>query len=503
MKRLSPSLRVIRLLVATVVFLGLVAGFAGSLPSVWAGIFAEPQLIPSLMRAVAGVGGFFLVFWLVVSLLAGRIYCSTVCPLGILQDIIWWVRGRAGIRRLKPAKAHNFLRYGILSVVVLGAICGVWTGVALLDPYSLFGRVAAGVVRPIGLWMAGIGGRLADGGGLGQIPGFGLSSVVAGIFLVGLSGAVAWKGRIFCNTICPVGSFLGLLARRSVFRLKIDPAKCQKCGNCLRVCRAQCLDLKAQKIDFSRCVVCLDCVSICDEGAIQYERGDEKSAAAETPPSDPVLRKTLVRLATAAVSIAAVPHVLARPEGKGAGGGGKGEGHGGGSRELAPILPPGAVEMDRFLDRCTACGLCVANCPTMVLQPALLELGWRGLFQPILDAEAGYCAYDCMRCMEVCPTAALTPMGLPLKQRTRIGKAEFHKRHCVVFAEETECMACAAACPTGAIKGRRFRGHLELPEMDEDLCIGCGACEFVCPARPIRAMRVNGERQHSELPAIL
>lgn len=80
----------------------------------------------------------------------------------------------------------------------------------------------------------------------------------------------AWKGRLYCNTVCPVGTFLGLLSRISLFRLGFDPASCKKCGKCVKSCKAQCLNLKEYKIDSSRCVACYDCVRSCSEGGIRY-----------------------------------------------------------------------------------------------------------------------------------------------------------------------------------------------------------------------------------------
>lgn len=80
----------------------------------------------------------------------------------------------------------------------------------------------------------------------------------------------AWKGRLYCNTVCPVGTLLGLLSRISLFRLGFDPASCKKCGKCVKSCKAQCLNLKEYKIDFSRCVACYDCVRSCSEGGIRY-----------------------------------------------------------------------------------------------------------------------------------------------------------------------------------------------------------------------------------------
>ena len=81
----------------------------------------------------------------------------------------------------------------------------------------------------------------------------------------------ALRGRLYCNTLCPVGTVLGWVASRAAFRIGIDKAACTKCANCIRACKAQCIDLKAGTVDFSRCVGCQDCVSVCDERGILGE----------------------------------------------------------------------------------------------------------------------------------------------------------------------------------------------------------------------------------------
>ena len=44
---------------------------------------AKIQLMPALLSLNIGI----LAFWLVATSLLGRVYCSTVCPLGLFQDI--------------------------------------------------------------------------------------------------------------------------------------------------------------------------------------------------------------------------------------------------------------------------------------------------------------------------------------------------------------------------------------------------------------------------------
>ena len=74
----------------------------------------------------------------------------------------------------------------------------------------------------------------------------------------------------------------------------------------------------------------------------------------------------------------------------------------------------------------------MSACPYGVLQPALLEYGLSGLLQPRLDFAAGYCSYECNRCGQICPTGAIRPLDLTVKQTVQLGVAHFIRINCMV-----------------------------------------------------------------------
>lgn len=98
-----------------------------------------------------------------------------------------------------------------------------------------------------------------------------ISSFIIGLVTFLIIGYLAWKhGRMWCNTICPVGTLLGFVSRFSLFKIRIDENKCTHCMVCGTKCKASCIDSKNQKIDYTRCVDCFDCLESCKEGALVY-----------------------------------------------------------------------------------------------------------------------------------------------------------------------------------------------------------------------------------------
>lgn len=167
---------------------------------------------------------------------------------------------------------------------------------------------------------------------------------------------------------------------------------------------------------------------------------------------------------------------------------------------LTPITPPGSLSAQHFARHCTACQLCVSNCPNGVLRPST-DLST--FMQPTMSYERGYCRPECTKCGDVCPTGAINPITRAQKSATQIGHAVWIKKNCVPLTDGVECGNCARHCPTGAITmvpvDPKDERSLKIPAVNEARCIGCGACENLCPARPFSAIYVEGHEVHREL----
>lgn len=518
----APLLKRLRVLVALLVLLGLSAAlvdFRGLVPHRLGHVLASTQFVPAAMALGTGalLSGICAVAILGLTLLAGRVYCSALCPLGIFQDVVNRLAVWLGKRRkaLPFTKRKTLWRQFFLWSVLISLPLG-WVGFALslIDPYSNYGRLASALFRPL-LTVANnavVGAANAVGiTALYRVDlpwaGFG-ALVFPALFLSLVLLMSGLRGRLYCNTLCPVGTLLGWLSRRAAFRIKIDSSHCTKCASCFKACKAQCIDLRKGEVDFDRCVACYDCISVCDEKGIGYEfswgkksvsqeeknDGEAKAACEGAGVRDPGRRALLGRTASALALSTCLPALGLAEEKK------EREtpppGHRRGRKHSVGIAPPGAMDVDRFLERCTSCHLCISACPSHVLQPALLEYGLKGFMKPRLDFAAFYCDFDCRRCAEVCPDGAITLLPLEEKQRVQLGHAHFHEERCIVKTNGTDCAACSEHCPTKAVYTVPYGDNLRLPEVKPELCIGCGACEYACPVKPEKAITVRGLHTH-------
>ncbi|MFO1433974.1 MAG: 4Fe-4S binding protein [Candidatus Competibacteraceae bacterium] len=454
------------------------------------------QFVPSLLQFITAAGlaaaGFIVV--LLLTVLFGRIFCSTICPLGTLQDFIvrlaehWKKPRRVRFRYRKPQTA---LHYGILLITAITLLYGSSVAINLLDPFSNFGRLIADLIRPIYIGLANLLVSILEFFNIYLIhpmewklasP---ITLVFPLLFLLLLIGLSAGKGRLYCNTLCPVGALLGLVSRFSVFKIKIDKAACTVCAKCSINCKAHCIRLKTKEIDFSRCVACFDCIEVCPGLGIGYQPslnfGNRKQQENGLP--EPSKRAFLGNSLLYLAGLAGLTQ-LANTQATTA------------AASSIPVSPPGSQSLAHFTQTCSACHLCISACPTQVLQPALLEYGLTGILQPRLDYHLSFCNFDCIRCGQVCPTGAILPLSKETKQSTQLGIAQFLRDRCIVYTDKTACGACAEHCPTKAVRMVPYERNLTIPEVREALCVGCGACEYACPVRPQRAIYVAAHAVH-------
>lgn len=464
--------------------------FSGTVHA-WFGWMARVQLLPALLAVNVGV----VVGLVLLTLLFGRAYCSVICPLGVMQDVVSWMGGRRKKNRFAYTPERPWLRYGMLAVFVLALVAGAGKVAVLIAPYSAYGRIASELLAPLWRWgnnsLAYLAERL-DSYTFYTVDVWlksGATLAVAAVTFC-IIAFLAWRyGRTWCNTICPVGTVLGMLSRHSLFKVRIDTAKCNGCKLCARNCKASCINPAAHEIDHSRCVACMDCLDKCRQGAIGFTLG-RPAAKSEPVVPDPARRRFFGLLGVFAWSALRAQEMkvdggLALIEAKKI------------PDRSTPITPPGSLGARNMDAHCTGCQLCVTACPNQVLRPSGRLTT---LMQPEASYERGYCRPECTKCSEVCPTGAIRRLTTAEKSATQIGHAVWIRENCVVLNDGVGCDSCFRHCPTAAIQlvasDPSDPESLRIPAVNEERCIGCGACENLCPARPFSAIYVEGHSRH-------
>lgn len=267
-------LRLIRIFVSAIALAVLAAGLtwpALMLPVVgpW---LAKIQLGP----AVIHFSLFIFVAWLLITLIFGRVYCSTVCPVGTLQDIAARIprltAASAGKHHYNYRPASNRLRFAILIIAVLLTMTGLTLLPSHVEPFADFKRICESFFRPVAQLVE----RALDGLGIHSeaapviITASAAGSIIATLIFAITVLIAGHSGRMICNTVCPVGTALGCVSRGAILQMDIDTDLCTQCGKCRDVCKASCINLTDHTIDGSRCVVCFDCADVCPNKAMRY-----------------------------------------------------------------------------------------------------------------------------------------------------------------------------------------------------------------------------------------
>jgi ferredoxin len=387
----------------------------------------------------------------------------------------------------------------VLAIFVAALLFGPAMAFGLIEPYSIFGKIASNIFAPIYNLGNNTLAYIAEQANSYAFystdvwvkSGAVLATAVISFVVIAV---LSWRnGRIYCNSICPVGTVLGLISKFSMFKPVINESKCNHCGTCARKCKSQCINSKEQKIDYSRCVACFDCMEACNQNALKfaysYKKPENQQVAAEIDEKtvDKSKRDFLTVAGILATSVAlkaqesAVDGGLALIEDKKV------------PKRNTPLVPPGAISLRNLNRHCTACQLCISACPNKVLRPSSrLET----LMQPEMQYERGFCRPECTKCSSVCPTGAIKSITKEEKSSLQIGHAVWLRQNCLVVNDEISCNSCENHCPAGAISRVPLDADkpdsLKIPVVDTERCIGCGACENLCPSRPFSAIYVEG-----------
>ncbi len=231
-------------LVATLTYLGFMDGGFLSVSHITGAISQGPGIFLNNLPLLIIVS-----FTLVTTLIWGRVFCSSLCPFGAVQDIIsrlvparlqrrwqrsWQARG--WLRDQLPQALHEralWIKYGFLAAIVIAAIA--YSEVSIFQYFEPFGTL---------FFLSG-------------------SALLWAILALVLTGSIFIR-RFYCRYACPLGAALGLLSLLSPLRIKRVP-QCNICKVCEQACPTGAI--RGADIDFRECVRCDICESKLITGA--------------------------------------------------------------------------------------------------------------------------------------------------------------------------------------------------------------------------------------------
>jgi polyferredoxin len=449
---------------------------------------------------------------LALTLIFGRVFCGWICPFGTMHHFFGWIlpsRALKGGKRVDANKTHwwqsgkYYLMWGFLGAALVGSAIG-----GLLDPICVAVRAVGLGVIPALQYLGIRTGNVAAETNLRHVQGAAdgaqdvLSQAVWTVnqayfhqtwLIMFLLFAILFMNRFiprfWCRALCPLGAFLGVFARFSLFGMEKDHAKCTDCNLCLVNCQGADSPQGGVKHRQDECHMCLNCENACPEDVIKFRFLPNRKSTIKKPD---LARRTMIASGVAGAAVIPAMRVANWPDR---------------AYSEKVIRPPGSVEEREFLERCIRCAECMKVCPNNALHPAFFEAGLEGLWTPILIPRIGYCEFSCVLCGQVCPTGAIQKitekekMGIGQKP-VSIGTAMYDQGRCLPWSMATPCIVCEEFCPTSpkAIwaeevdvpkrdshyekKGEHAKMltiHVQRPHVDPSLCIGCGACEKVCP----------------------
>ncbi len=434
----------------------------------------------------------------------GRFFCGWICPLGTSIDAgSKLLKSPANIKSAKFEKL-KYIKYSILLFSLILAVFSVnlWS---FFDPLSILHRTFTIILYPFATFVIentilffsefniseDIAYRVYDGYKNLIMPEeqlFVQQVMWITLFFITIIGLEKLSRRFWCRYICPAGALLGFLSQFRLYE-RIVGKECPVCNNCQAECRMNAIpESDITYTDKTECIECFSCGSLCPpkNKSITYRW---KWKPYHTPVD--YNRRRFVHTSVASLTTLGLLSLGFRNR----------------TDSARLIRPPGSVPEELFLERCIRCQACVRICASngVCLQPDSIHNSVLELWAPLAIMREGYCEFNCNLCGQVCPTEAILPVALNVKQLMPMGLAYFDKNLCIPFAQNKDCIVCEEHCPTPE-KAIKFDikevlladgtiQKVKYPFVVRELCIGCGICETKCPVPGAPGIFVTTENQ--------
>lgn len=206
-------------------------------------------------RAPAYVLGILLLFGLTL----GRTICGFLCPLGLMQELLYKIP-TPKIKKSRVTRVLSWFKYVILAVFVL--LIPLWYALQSY-PVPAFCKY----ICPAGTFEGAIG-LLSNPVNADKFSMLGILFTRKFIILLVITVLCVFIYRAFCRFLCPLGAIYGLFARAALIGVKVDPAGCTDCGRCVSHCQ---MDIRS--VGDHECIHCGQCIAVCPTQAISFKAG--------------------------------------------------------------------------------------------------------------------------------------------------------------------------------------------------------------------------------------
>ena len=452
-------------------------------------------------------------------IIVGRFFCGWICPLGTINHFFSSFKPeRKGMKRIGSNRFKKWMHikyYILFAMIALALFTSLQVG--LLDPIPLLVRsLSAGIMPGIDYAVrstldafydtnssilhgaANVGYKVLGGTILSYKQQYFNYGIIIGAIFLFILVMNRFITRFWCRGICPLGAFLGLISRYSIFGMRKEHVNCDDCNRCLLHCQGGCDPQGHTPVKQADCLLCFNCESVCPKDAIKFEFFPNQNVESVQPVPDLKRRRVLESFAAGTVALPLMRSSLGLEK----------------NFNERLLRPPGSLEEKEFLARCVRCGQCMKACPTNSIQPTLFDAGIEGLWTPMLVMRVGSCEYNCVECSQVCPTGAIWKMTEDEKlgkaarpgvsgepKPVKIGTAFYDRSRCLPWAMDIPCIVCEEFCPVSpkaiwVIEEQVTKSDgsvitVQQPRVDVDRCVGCGACENVCPVQDKPAIYVT------------
>lgn len=192
---------------------------------------------------------------LVLALIARKSFCSWLCPVGTVSELLGSLVGRLkGARRrvrsgtnlalvTPPRKTDGWLRllrYPVLLAVLYATFV---SGELLFRPFCPYYVMFSFHGHDVEMW----------------------SYIVLAVFAVG----IVVVPLVWCRYLCPLGGALWPFSRVAPLRIRRDPGTCTDCGKCDRACGQSLPVATSTDVTSGECTLCLECTQVCPaQGAL-------------------------------------------------------------------------------------------------------------------------------------------------------------------------------------------------------------------------------------------